>query len=131
MDIVGIGTDIVECLRIRRLIEQHGERFLRHVYTEREIRFCQARKRAGEYFAGFWAAKEAVMKCLGTSWKKGVNGTEMEIRLDSGTPRVLLHGAALELARKLGVGKVLLSISQCRAYATAYATALRMPAPPP
>ena len=46
MDIVGIGTDIVECLRIGRMIEQHGELFLTRVYTEREIRYCQRQKRA-------------------------------------------------------------------------------------
>ena len=65
MDIVGIGTDIVECLRIGRMIEQHGELFLTRIFTEREIRYCQERKRAMEHFAGRWAAKEAVLKALG------------------------------------------------------------------
>ena len=51
MEIVGIGTDIVECLRIGRMIEQHGELFLLRVFTEREIRYCQARQRATEHFA--------------------------------------------------------------------------------
>ena len=46
MEIVGIGTDIVECLRIGRMIETHGELFLNRVYTEREVRYCQARKYA-------------------------------------------------------------------------------------
>ncbi len=73
MDIVGIGTDIVECLRIGRMIEQHGELFLTRVYTEREIRYCQARKNATEHFAGRWAAKEAILKCLGTGWSRGVD----------------------------------------------------------
>ena len=71
MEIFGIGTDIIECPRIGKMIEHHGELFLRRVYTEREIRYCQARKHAIEHFAGRWAAKEAILKAMGTgrsSW---------------------------------------------------------------
>ena len=126
MEIVGIGTDIVECLRIGRMVEQHGELFLRRVYTEREVRYCQARKRAVEHFAGRWAAKEAILKCLGSGWRKGLCWTDMEIRNDpSGKPVVLLCGAAKESAQQLRISDILLSISHCRAYATAYAVAVR------
>ncbi len=126
MEIVGIGTDIVECLRIGRMIEQHGELFLSRVYTEREVRYCQARKRAVEHFAGRWAAKEAILKCLGSGWRKGLCWTDMEIRNDpSGQPQVLLCGAAKESAQQLRIGDILLSISHCRAYATASAIAVR------
>ena len=126
MEIVGIGTDIVECLRIGRMIEQHGELFLNRVYTEREVRYCQARKRAVEHFAGRWAAKEAVLKCLGSGWRKGLCWTDMEIRNDpNGKPLVLLCGAAKESAQLLRISDILLSISHCRAYATAYAVAVR------
>ncbi len=126
MEIVGIGTDIVECLRIGRMIEQHGELFLSRVYTEREVRYCQARKRAVEHFAGRWAAKEAILKCLGSGWRKGLCWTDMEIRNDpSGKPVVLLCGAAKESAQQLRITDILLTISHCRAYATAYAVAVR------
>jgi|SRR5579862_6178177 len=126
MEIVGIGTDIVECLRIGRMVEQHGELFLTRVYTPREIRYCQARKHATEHFAGRWAAKEAIMKCLGTGWRKGLCWTDMEIRNDpQGKPHVLLRGAARDQALHLRIGEVMLSISHCRAYATAYALAVR------
>jgi holo-[acyl-carrier protein] synthase len=126
MEIVGIGTDIVECLRIGRMIEQHGELFLNRVYTEREVRYCQARKRAVEHFAGRWAAKEAVLKCLGSGWRKGLCWTDIEVRNDpSGKPVVLLCGAAKESAQQLRIGDILLSISHCRAYATAHAVAVR------
>jgi holo-[acyl-carrier protein] synthase len=126
MDIVGIGTDIVECLRIGRMIEQHGELFLSRVYTDREIRYCQARTRAVEHFAGRWAAKEAILKSLGTGWRRGLSWTDMEVRLDTGgKPEVLLCGAAKDLAQNLRVSAILLSISHCRAYATAYALAVR------
>jgi holo-[acyl-carrier protein] synthase len=135
MEIVGIGTDIVECLRIGRMIDQHGELFLQRVYTEREIRYCQARKRAMEHFAGRWAAKEAVLKCLGTGWRKGLCWTDMEIRNGtSGQPRVLLCGPAKDIAQSLRISDILISISHCRAYATAYAVAVangqRFPDPP-
>src|ERR1700676_692738 len=127
MDILGIGTDIIECLRIGRLIEKHGEQFLTRIYTSREIRFCQARKRPLEHFASCWAAKEAIFKCLGTSWRPGLAWTDIEIRTEagSGTPRVVLRGVLKELAQRHGIGAVLLSTSHCRAYATAYATAVR------
>jgi len=130
MEIVGIGTEIVECLRIGRLIQKHGEQFLMRVYTEREIRSCQARKRPLEHFAGRWAAKEAVLKCLGTSWRPGTALTDVEVRCDAaGLPQVVLRGAVKDLAQRRGVGAVLLSMASCRAYATAYATALRKGTP--
>lgn len=125
MEIVGIGTDIVECLRIGRLIEQHGEIFLSKVFTTREIRYCQDRKRAIEHFAGRWAAKEAILKCLGTGWQKGISWTDVEVRNDfSGQPRVLLCGGAKDITQRLKIKDILISISHCRAYATAYALAI-------
>lgn len=136
MEIVGIGADIVECVRIARMIEQHGEQFLNRVYTEREIRYCQARRHATEHFAGRWAAKEAVLKCLGTGWRKGLCWTDMEIRNEpDGKPLVMMCGAAKDLAQTLHLSDVLITISHCRAYATAYAVAVRATpasaAPPP
>ena len=94
MEIIGIGTDIVECLRIGRMIEQYGELFLNRVYTEREIRYCQERKRATEHFAGRWAAKEAILKALGVGWRRGLAWTDVEVRVN--TLRV-----AYKLARQL------------------------------
>src|SRR5438132_13959528 len=128
MEIIGIGTDIVECVRIGRMIEQHGEVFLTRVYTEREILYCQGRKHATEHFAGRWAAKEAILKCLGTGWRRGISWTDLEIRNDpAGKPRVLMCGAAKEIAQTLHIADVLISISHCRAYATAYAIAVSEP----
>jgi holo-[acyl-carrier protein] synthase len=107
------------------MIEQHGEVFLTRVYTEREIRYCQERKRATEHFAGRWAAKEAILKCLGTGWRRGIAWTDMEIRNDpAGRPMVLMCGAAKDTAQTLRIADILISISHCRAYATAYALAI-------
>src|SRR5256885_250394 len=126
MEIVGVGTDIVECLRVGRMIEQHGELFLNRVYTEREIRFCQARKRATEHFAARWAAKEAILKALGAPWRRGMEWTDIEIRQEPGAvPQVLLAGATRDLAQNLRIADVMLSMAHCRAYATAYAVAVR------
>jgi holo-[acyl-carrier protein] synthase len=125
MEILGIGTDIVECLRIGRLIEQHGELFLTRIFTGYEIQFCQARKRATEHFAACWAAKEAVLKALGITWKPSLSWTEMEVRGKRyGRQKVRLSGAVRELAEASQVGRILISTSHCRAYATAYALAV-------
>ena len=129
MEILGIGTDIIECPRIGKMIEQHGELFLRRVYTEREIRYCQARKHAIEHFAGRWAAKEAILKALGSGRSQGVGWTHIEVRNgQDGRPQVLVCGAAREIARQRGIGEILVSISHCRTYATASALALGRPA---
>jgi holo-[acyl-carrier protein] synthase len=131
MDILGIGTDIIECPRIGRMIEQHGEVFLRRVYTEREIQYCQGRKHAIEHFAGRWAAKEAILKAIGTGWSRGICWTDMEIRRDSTAgPRVLVRGGARDAAIQRGISDILVSISHCRTYATATAIAVRGQSPP-
>ena len=124
--IVGLGTDIIEIVRIGRMVERHGELFLTRVYTDEEIRYCQRRKECFQHFAGRWAAKEAVMKTLGTGWTRGVGWRDIEVQtLKSGQPIVQVHGGAKEFANKLGISDVLITISHCRAYATATALAVR------
>jgi holo-[acyl-carrier protein] synthase len=126
MEIIAIGSDIVECLRVGRMIDRHGEQFLLRVYTEREIRYCQTRQRSMEHFAARWAAKEAILKCLGLPWRRGLSWTDMEVRIEANDkPRVLLCGAAKDLAQEQRIGDILLSLAHCRAYATANAIAVR------
>jgi holo-[acyl-carrier protein] synthase len=126
MDIVGIGTEIVECVRVGRMIEEHGELFLLRVYTEREIRYCQTRQRATEHFAAHWAAKEAILKCLGLPWRRGLTWTDIEVRWESvQRPKVLLCGAAKDIASSQRISDIHLSLSHCRAYAVAHALAVR------
>ena len=130
MEILGIGTDIVECPRIGKMIEQYGELFLRRVYTAREVRYCQSRKHAIEHFAGRWAAKEAILKAMGTGWSRGISWTDVEVRSnEAGQPQVMVGGIAKELARERGIASIMISISHCRTYATAYAMALAQNAP--
>ena len=78
MDVLGIGTDITECLRIAQMIERHGELFVDRVYTPEEIRYCQRRKQATQHFTGRWAAKEAVSKVLGLG-VRGIGWQDIEI----------------------------------------------------
>jgi holo-[acyl-carrier protein] synthase len=124
--IVGLGTDIVEIVRIGQMIQRHGERFLTRVYTDDEIRYCQRRKEAWQHFAGRWAAKEAVMKTLGTGFIKGVSFLDIEVASQkSGRPVVAMHGGTRDFARAMGIDEVLITISHCRQYATATAIAVR------
>jgi holo-[acyl-carrier protein] synthase len=125
MNILGIGTDIVECLRIAQMIERHGELFITRVYTPHEIQYCQNRKAATQHFAGRWAAKEAVLKAVGTGWRRGISWRDVEIRnLAGGRPVVSLRGGLREVVEETGIGQVLISISHCRSHATAYAVAV-------
>lgn len=124
--IVGLGTDIVEIVRIGEMIERHGELFLQRVYTEEEIKYCQRHKEALQHYAGRWAAKEAVMKTLGTGFTKGVGWKDIQVcTTKSGRPIIELSGGAARVAQMLGIDSVLISISHCRAYATATAIALQ------
>src|SRR5881275_3178754 len=79
MDILGIGTQVLECARVRKLIDRHGEAFLRRVYTDREIGRCNADPRTTEAFAAVWAAKDAVFRALGCAWRRGMDWTDVEI----------------------------------------------------
>jgi len=128
MDIVGLGTQVLECARVRKLIEKHEEAFLKQVYTLREVRHCNGKAQTTEQFTAIWAAKEAVFRSLGTSWKRGMSWTDVEIVCENGGgPRVLVSGATVELMRNRGAGAVLLTMAHCRNFATATAIAVGTP----
>ncbi len=124
MSIVGTGIDIVECLRIAQMIERHGELFITRVYTDAEIEYCTTRKAATQHYAGRWAAKEAVLKALGTGWRRGIGWRDIEIRNDrNGTPVVKLRGGARDIMERAGIKSFHISISHCRSFAVAYVVA--------
>jgi holo-[acyl-carrier protein] synthase len=124
--IIGLGTDIIEIVRIGTMIERHGELFLQRVYTEEEIRYCQRHKEALQHYAGRWAAKEAVMKTLGTGFTKGVGWKDIQVaKTRSGRPLIELSGGAARVAKGIGIDEILITISHCRAYATATAIAVQ------
>ena len=123
--IIGIGTEITECLRIARMIERHGEQFVGRVYTAAEVRYCQGRPQSTQHFAARWAAKQAIVKALGAGSSRGLTWTEIEIRRDeTGRPAVAVRGAIKDLIERQGVSEVLVTFSHCRTHATAYALAM-------
>ena len=102
--VIGIGTDITECLRIARMIERHGELFIYRVYTPEEIRYCQGSRQSTQHFAGRWAGKEAILKALGTGWRRGISWLDVEIRNEpGGKPVVALRGGVRDVIQELGV----------------------------
>lgn len=123
MDIKGHGIDIVEIARIRRMMGEHPERFLRRVFTADERAYSESRpKRRDEHLAGRFASKEAVLKVLGTGWSGGIAWTDVEVvREASGQPTVRLHGVAAQKAEQLGITGWWLSISHTDTHAVASA----------
>jgi len=110
--IIGLGVDLAEVSRIRSAIERHGEPFLRRVYTEREIAYCESHRNKFERYAARFAAKEAAMKALGTGWSRGVRWVDIEVvRLPSGKPSLELRGETRAIAEGLGVRNISLSIT--------------------
>lgn len=119
MPIVGLGLDVVELDRIRRIWERFGEAFSRRVLTEAE----QARLQAGSaipYLASRFAAKEAAVKALGTGFRQGVTFQQIEVAtLPSGQPELKFSGVAQDTAARLGVSRVHLSLTHGRDTAAA------------
>ena len=110
------GVDILEIARVRRIAERYGERFYRRIYTEGEIAYCRDR---APQLASRFAAKEAVMKALGTG-ARGVHWTDIEVVRGRGqAPRIELHGTALARAERLGLSHLALSLSHSKDYAVA------------
>ena len=117
--IVGMGCDIIEIERIARAIK--SESFIRRVFTAEEAAYCQRRgQQAAASFAARFAAKEAVLKALGTGLREG---SLQEIAVDNdglGKPLVQLSGHFAMLAKQLGVKNIQISLSHSRELATAY-----------
>lgn len=117
--IVGIGCDIIEIERIARAIK--SESFIRRVFTAEEAAYCQRRgQQAAASFAARFAAKEAVLKALGTGLREG---SLQEISVDNdglGKPLVQLSGHFAMLAKQLGVKNIQISLSHSRDFAVAY-----------
>jgi len=118
--IVGTGIDIAEVPRIAASIDRFGDRFLRRVFTEGEIAYCESKANRVERYAARFAAKEAAMKALGTGWNHGVTFRDCEVcRAAGGRPTLKFYGRAAEFAAKLGAVHVALSLSHTPQYAIA------------
>jgi holo-[acyl-carrier protein] synthase len=118
--IVGTGIDIAEVPRIAQSIVRFGDRFLRRVFTEGEIRYCDAKANRTERYAARFAAKEAAMKAIGTGWNHGVAWRDIEVvRMPGGRPTIQFHGKAAEFAARLGAAHISLSLTHSKEYAIA------------
>lgn len=119
--VISVGVDIVEVERIRAALEnpRTGERFRERVFTPGEIAYCARRRTGVESYAARFAAKEAVVKALGTS----VGWQEVEVVRADGPPAIRLHGSAAARAAALGIQHIHLSLSHTASHAVAYVVA--------
>lgn len=121
--IIGIGTDIIDVSRMDRVLKSNP-RFVEKVFTPGEIEYCESRAHRSQSYAARFAAKEAVMKALGTGWDKGVSWQDIEVCHDeNGSPTVLITGITEIKYKEKGMRKIHLSISHEKGFAIAFAIA--------
>jgi holo-[acyl-carrier protein] synthase len=120
MSVIGIGVDLVECVRIQRSIDRFGERFLHRVFTDGEIEYSMSMKFPARHLAARFAAKEAVSKAFGTGIGKAMGWRDIDIRKKpSGEPFLIFGGGAEKLARERGVTNALITLSHSEQHAMA------------
>ncbi len=125
MEIVAHGIDLVDCPRIEEMVTRHGERFIQRVFTAAEQAYAEANKNKIEKLAGRFAAKEAILKLVGTGWRGKIAWTDIEIiNNSSGQPEVTLGGEVEKIADKLGIKHISVSITHTANFAIASAVAL-------
>jgi holo-[acyl-carrier protein] synthase len=122
MGVIGHGIDLVENERIAAAWKAHPDRFLGRILTMAERRYCESKKNPVPHIAGRFAAKEAILKVIGTGWRGQISWSDIEISNDSaGQPHVALSGHTREVADRLGIARVLLSITHTQNHAAASA----------
>lgn len=125
MEVVAHGIDLVDCPRIEEMIKRHGQRFVNRIFTPAEQAYAEANKDRIEKLAGRFAAKEAILKLMGTGWRGKIAWTDIEVINNSvGQPEVTLWGEVKELAGKLGIRHISVSITHTANFAVASAVAL-------
>lgn len=117
----GVGIDLVETERMARIIEKWGSRFLKRVFSDDEIRYCEKYAQAAINFSARFAAKESFLKALGIGLGMGVGLREIEVINDdnTGKPDLILHGEARNMIEKNDIAKVCLSLTHTKKYAAA------------
>jgi holo-[acyl-carrier protein] synthase len=125
MEIVAHGIDLVDCPRIEEMLNRHGQRFVDRIFTASEQNYAQSNKNPVEKFAGRFAAKEAILKLMGTGWRGKIAWTDIEVvNNNSGQPEVTLSGEVKKIADKLGIEHISVSITHTANFAIASAVAL-------
>lgn len=127
MAIVGTGVDIIEVERVEQALTRPltGARFRARVFTERETAYCESRGRPRyQSYAARFAAKEAVMKALGTGWNRNAGWADIEVARERGrAPTIVLHGKAAEFARRRNIARFHLSLTHSDTAAIAHVIA--------
>jgi holo-[acyl-carrier protein] synthase len=125
MEIIAHGIDLVDCPRIEQMIERHGRRFIERVFTAAEQAYADANKDSVEKLAGRFAAKEAILKLMGTGWRGKIAWTDIEVvNNTAGQPEVTLDGEVKKIADGLGITYISVSITHTANFAIASAVAL-------
>jgi holo-[acyl-carrier protein] synthase len=101
MEIVAHGIDLVDCPRIEEMVARHGERFVQRIFTAAEQAYAEANKNKIEKLAGRFAAKEAILKLMGTGWRGKIAWTDIEIIVVS--RKLLWTGRSKKLPTNLGL----------------------------
>lgn len=123
-DGVGLGVDIVDIARMKRVLER-SPRFATRVFTEGERSYCEATAQPHVHYATRFAAKEAVLKALGTGFSCGIAPADVEVvRPKNGRPAAKLHRRAAQVAHDLGVRELPISLSYTHTDAVACAMAI-------
>ena len=131
MVIVAHGIDLVDCPRIKEMVKRHDERFIKRVFTAAEQAYAEASKNRIEKLAGRFAAKEAVLKLIGTGWRGKIAWTDIEIvNNPAGSPEVSISGEVEKLADELGIKYISVSITHTVDFAIASAVAIAEKGPP-
>ncbi len=113
------GIDIIEIKRIEKLFGTY-KNFVRRVYTEDEVKYCQSKRNSFQHYAARFASKEAVLKAFGTGMRDRMKWTDIEtLNEDSGKPYINLYGRAKELAKEKNINEITVSLSHCQDYAIA------------
>jgi holo-[acyl-carrier protein] synthase len=125
MEIIAHGIDLVDCPRIEQMIKRHGQRFIERVFTAAEQAYADANKDSVEKLAGRFAAKEAILKLMGTGWRGKIAWTDIEVvNNTAGQPQVTLDGEVKKIADGLGIKHINVSITHTANFAIASAVAL-------
>jgi len=125
MEIIAHGIDLVDFPRIAEMVERHGDRFVSRVFTAAEQAYARSNRNTVEKYAGRFAAKEAILKLLGTGWRGRIAWTDIEVTNDSaGRPEVTLSGEVKVIADRMGIRQISISITHTANFAIASAVAL-------
>ncbi len=128
LEIIAHGIDLVDFPRLEQMIERHGQRFIDRIFTAAEQAYAGRHRNTVEKYAGRFAAKEAILKLLGTGWRGKIAWTDIEVTNNAaGRPEVALSGEVKKIADRMKIAHISLSITHTANFAIASAVALVQP----